>query len=432
MATVSTKDILRRVVRRLGGQTGTFVSGSATTAILGSHIGLTGDDAAFQGDRLIFFDADNADEVERYIEQWEDSVGQATFATRLADDYDDATYALVNREDYTLGEMLTALALALSKTTRTYRHVIPATPDKRFYPLAMDWLSGDGDVDAVWLCGSPNMLANEDFGLWQDGGSSAPDGWTLAGAAATVARVAGMRSAYGVEVTRAGADATLYQSIPESLLQYLTRSTNVRLDPIKGGAWVNCVTASRARVGIWNGSSTAWSDYHAGDGVMAWLPVSYQPDGTETDLRLVLSVDTGDVAAEFHAAVLMSGRTLPDVLKDVGSQAYGEYSVAAVIRNAGGAPMVELPYATGGQLIVYSRRRLPTMTALTDTVDDRYEDAIVSGTLRFLLEGQKPNQDRTRLDVVMGQEARKWTAAMENFIDIPVPEPFHQTVVRGA
>lgn len=432
MATVEAKDIIRRVVRRLGGHTGSVVSGSATTAILGGLVGTTGDDSAYQGDRVLFLDSVEDDEVERYIDLWDDAQGQAQFATRSGDDYSGATYALVNREDYTYGELMAALALALGKTKRTYRHVIPATPNQRVYPLTMDWLEGDGDVDAVWLCGSPNMLANEDFALWHDSGDQSPDGWTLAGSAAVAARIAGMRSAYGVQVTRAGADATLYQSIPASLLQYLTRSTGVRLDPIKGGAWVKCGTASRARVGIWNGASTEWSDYHDGDGVMAWLPVTYQPDGAETDLRLVLSVDTGDVAAEFHAAVLMSGRTLPDNLKDQGSQSYSEYHIAHVIRNTGGAPVVELPFETGGQVIVYTRRPLAAMATLDAVIDDRYQDAVVSGTLRFLLEGQKPNQDRTRLDVVMQQEGRKWTRAVETFVDYPVPNPFEQYVVKGA
>lgn len=436
--TVSRAELIRRAVRRLGGRTGSITSGTGTTAVLAGLVGTTGDNNAFVGASLLMPDAATDADVERVITGWVDATGTATFATRADSTYTDETYAIVNAQDYSLSELRLAAATAFRNTKRSYRQVVALTPNRRLQALdAMTWLEGDGDIDAVWMSHSPNMVANEDFALWPQPApatQTAPDGWTLAGANATIARATtGLRSPYAATLTRVGADATLYQSVPPSLLQYLLRSVSAPLPVVHVGAWANSTTASIARVGIYNGTSTTWTSYHTGTGVPQWLTTSYQTTATDKDLRLVCSVDTTNGAGTFHATALAVGG-MPDPLKDAGSLAYQQQSVNRVVRNIGSVPAVELASEPSqyGQLIVYARRAFATTTLDTDTVDDQYARCLEAGLVRFLVEAMKPNQDRTRLDRLMTEEARTWTRLANNFIDFPVPAIPAQYQIVGA
>lgn len=436
--TTAQATIISRAAQRIGARIGTVRDGSLTTAVLTGLVGTTGDDSAYAGDRIMFLEAQEPEtDDERLITGWADATGTATFAARQ-DDAVDELFALVPREDYTLAEYRTALADAARYSRVSYRYALPITPNLTSYPLsALTWLEGAGDVDRVWQSYSPVMLHNEDFALWQDP-ALAPDGWTLDGTSATVARVSGgIRSAYAARVTRSSNDATLYQSIPKPLLQYLTRAQGAVRLPWRIGAWVVCSTASRARVGLYNGSTTAWSGYHTGSGRPEWLTptTAYTPSatGTETDCRLVCSVDTGDAAADFHATVLLSGTSLPDQARDRGSQSFGERDIDYTVRNVGGIPTVELlTYPSqAGQLIIASRRPLAELTSDADTVDDQYARQLENGLLAFLLDVHKPNQDRTRLDVMLKEAKSTWLRSLQKTTDLPVAPPISRSIVMG-
>jgi hypothetical protein len=283
------------------------------------------------------------------------------------------------------------------------------------------------------------MLHNEDFAYWPGvnpavNTSAVPDGWTKAGASATYDRVAGLRSSFAVTITRVNADATLYQSVPKSLLQYLTRSVSAPLPVVSAGCWVVSSTASIARIGIYNGSTTKWTSYHTGNGVPQYLTTTYQTTAADTDLRIVCSVDTTNGAGTFHAAALVPDTSIADPMKDGGSQRYRSQYMPDAVRNQGGWPVVDLGQAPNryGQLIVWSRRPFPDMTADTDVVDDQYARCLENGLLKFLLEANKPNQDRTRLDREMQVAADRWTRMSENLIDKPLQEIVARTEVIGA
>ena len=440
--TVSRATLIYNGLRRLGGRTGAISSGTATTAVLGGLINTTGDDRAYAAKRLFMLEAANETDKERLIDSWVDLTGTATFATRADSTYTNELYGISNREDYTLAEYRSALSKALTYTRRSYRHIVPMTPNLMVYPLSsMAWLEGAGDIDAVWLNTSPIMLHNEDFGLWQNGGSLAPDGWTLAGASATIARSAtGIRSAYGATVARVGNDATLYQSVPPSLVQYMTRRTGVNFIPWQVGAWAVSSTANIGRVGIYNGSTTTWSAYHSGNGAPQWLTASYTPTGAETDCRIVLSTDTTNGAVTWHAGALLQNADMPTSVRDMGSQAYDEIECNYAQRNTGGLPVVELqPYSGfAGQLVVYSRRPFADMTSDADVCEDEFARVIEAGMLVWLLDSQKPNHDRARLDRIlnggngdMGERAR-WVRFLNNATSKPPARPVVQAVVYGA
>ena len=433
--TVSRAELIKRSAIRLGGHAGTISSGQATAAVLSGLVNISDDDAMFVGWHLFMLDAANEADKERVVTGWNAASGTASWTTSRTDTaYTSENFILV--PDYALAEFRQALNLALRQSKRTYRHVLPLVPNFSDYNLsALTWLEGVDDVDAVFVSSAPNMLHNEDFELWQNGSAAAPDGWTLSGSGAAVARSAtGIRSPYSATVTRASADATLYQDVPLALVQHLVRSASAQLPTLSFGAWVTSSTASIARVGIYNGSSTTWSAYYTlTSGVPVFLSSTYQTTATDTALRLVLSVDTSAGAASFHAAVLSSSSDLPDQLKDRGPKSYQEYEPWVVKRNAGGSPQIELMSDYGhGQLVVYSRRPFPEMTADTDVVEDQYADMLQAGTLRFLTDAMKPNQDRTRLDRLRGEEAAKWARALKKTTSKPVEKPQSRVRVGGA
>ncbi|HET6497361.1 MAG TPA: hypothetical protein VFH61_18600 [Thermoleophilia bacterium] len=434
--TVTRTELMVRGARRLGAAVGTIASGSATTAVLTGLINQTGDDTSYRGHRLIMPDATAETDKERFIDIWEDAPGRAHFAARTVDTaLADETYIVSPRQDYALVEYRDALNVALRETGRTYRYALAIAPGQRVVPLtALTWLLGGGSVDAAWVSDCPNLLHNSDFGLWNNGPASAPDGWTLAGAGSTVARVAGTHSPYGVSLTRLANDATFTQSIPVAVREYLTRSANAPLTPLIANAWVKSATASIARVGISNGATTTWSSYHSGtSGLPELLTVSYTPTATDTDLALVLSVDTSDGEATFLFAGMVADTTFPEELRDYGDSAYRENEVPYSIRNVGGQPAIELQ-STGPdlQLIVYSRRPYAALTADTDTVDEQHARSLEAGMLSKLLQVRKPNQDRTRLDVIEAEESRIWTRLTSNFNSLPVPKPLRQRRIVGA
>jgi hypothetical protein len=225
----------------------------------------------------------------------------------------------------------------------------------------------------------------------------------------------------------------LYQDMPLVLVQHLVRSANAPLPIVSFGAWVTSSTASIARVGVYNGSSTTWSSYHTGNGVPQFLESTYQTAAADTALRFVCSVDTTNGAGSFHAAILDSRHDISQQLKDRGSKAYHEYPAKVVRRNVGGVPVVELGHDHGyGQLIIHSRRAFPEMTADTDVVEDQYADMLVAGMLRWLTDAQKPSEDRTRLDRIRAEEGAKWARALKKNISKPVQPPVGQVRVGGA
>lgn len=440
--TVTVAEIFARAARRIGGRTGTVgtvaVGGSTTTAILNGLVNTTGDDTAYAAARLFFLEGATSPR-QTLISTWNDVLGRATFNNLTSPPVAADDYILSPREDYTLNEYDAAWSEALRESRRTYRQVIPLTPNLDLYPLTQcDWLRGDGDIDAVWLNQSPIWLHNEDFALWQNGASAAPDGWTLSGSGATVTRVSGgIRSPYAARVTAGGAAATLTQTIPYSLTQWITRRIAPVYTPMRGAAWASASAASAGRVGTNDGAATTYGSYHTGNGVPQYLTMSLTPTEDMTTFTLTLYVAAGQTV-DFHAAVLMQNTTdAPDAfsIRDQGSQAYVEYPYQKAVRNVGGVPTVELSYptfTTMNQLIVYTRRPFPQLTAYSDLIEDQYARALEFGLLAWLLVNNKPQQDRARLDRVLGEAQGEWARFLSNVIDLPVPRPPQRAEIWGA
>lgn len=445
--TVTAADIFERGARIIGARTGVIASGTATTAVLTGLVGTTGDNTAYAGWRIIFPDAPTTADSERLVTTWVDATGTATFPTRAVSNPANERYIITSREDYTVNEYRLALDKALNQTPRTYRQVIPFTPYLREYPLdRLDWLTGDGDVDAVYNTTSPLMLHNEDFSLWQNGAAAAPDGYTLEGTGASVARVSGgVRSNYAARLTAGGsAPLRLVQGIPESLSQWITRRTFPIFIPLRAAMWAKTTDAASIRVFIRYVESSsgspvttyAYSDYMTADGTPQFPTLSLTPSATQDSYEWGIEVATSKSATISFAGFMQNTIEFSQAyqIKDAGSQFYREEEMNRAIRNVGGVPYVELPQypATWGQLIVYCRRPFAAYTADDDEFEDQYARVLTAGFVRWLLDANKPNQDRSRLDRIMNEQGRIWTRMANNITDLPVPDPPFRAEVHGA
>jgi hypothetical protein len=157
-------------------------------------------------------------------------------------------------------------------------------------------VKGDGTENPT------NLLSNGDFEAWSAGASAAPDGWTLAGAGASVAREETIikLGTYSVKITRAGANASLYQDIP-TYANYKGRYVTL-------GKWVYATVASRARINVGDGAvNDAYSSYHTGNSTWQFLTATLLVDATATRIRVIDQVTTGDTSAYFDGAMCVEG-----------------------------------------------------------------------------------------------------------------------------
>src|SRR3990167_7225373 len=223
MATTTRLTLLQNVAPMIGGYQGAITSGTATTAVLAGLVGITSDDE-LNDDLLVMPDAATDADQTRIITDWTGTTGTATYGTRADTDFTSETYFTIPKNTFTLQECRQAVTRAFAVTRRTYRYVLPTRDHERHYQLVpLSWLRHKRDVDGVFYRGAPGLLHNEDFSYWDAGTASAPDGWTLAGSGATVARQTTFASygAYEAALTTASADGTLTQNVPYQLAKQL-------------------------------------------------------------------------------------------------------------------------------------------------------------------------------------------------------------------
>jgi hypothetical protein len=227
------------------------------------------------------------------------------------------------------------------------------------------------------------------------------------------------------------------QAIPQTLVQWITRRYAAVYYPMRGAAWVKTSDASAVRVGIYDGTTTTYSDYIDSDGVPHFPTVSVQTNANQTEFELWLEVAAGENTADFSFGGLMQNTLAFESafnIRDMGSQAYREYRWDDAPRNVGGFATVEIPNWTGYncQLIIYTRRPFPEMADFDDVVEDQYARAIEAGMLVWTLQAIKPSQDRTRLDRILVEEQAIWTRFLQNQVDLPVHTPMNTMTIGSS
>jgi hypothetical protein len=412
--------IIQRVARELGGYTGTVVSGSATTAVLGGLIGTSGDNYLLKDAALYFPGASVADQ-ERVVTGWVDSTGAATFATRSVSNPANAEFVAFPKNTYNITTIRNAIDDCLTKTRRTWRTEVILTPEQRSYPVRLDWLRNRKDIDAVHYRNSPNLLVNEDFAKWN---GTEIEGWVTPGTKTTDFAVGD----FALSLERDGTDVTVEQGLPLNYLRWMLEPNGTKT--LAFGMLVQATDASQARVYVDDGATQTYSSYHTGSGTLEWLTGLHtvSPSATQLSVGGVVEVD-GEVV--FARAITHLDAPINEMLQRNGSTAYLEQPITENARNVGGTPVVELAYPRMGQLVIYSRRAYQTPATDTELLDIP-EQVLYHGTMYDLASLQRRGEDRTRLDRLTVLHGNAYNQMASDLIDVPVPMPLARLMVTGA
>lgn len=154
-----------------------------------------------------------------------------------------------------------------------------------------------------------NGLPNGDFESWSAGGTAAPDGWSLAGNDAAVARSTSVvkHGRHAASLTRRGADCDLRRGLTDDVggLTYLRGRTFTL------GGWVYATVPNRARLELGDGVTTAISAYHSGSSAWEWLTATIAVDPAAPTLLALCKLKQGDTRAWFDGLHLAEGTLAP-------------------------------------------------------------------------------------------------------------------------
>ncbi len=150
-----------------------------------------------------------------------------------------------------------------------------------------------------------NLLSNAYFERWSAGASAAPDGYTLGGAGAAVAREAGIVKVgtYSCKITSAAAQAYLYQTV------HLSKGINYwKGRSISFGRWVYATVADKVRINLWDGLNDNYSSYHTGDSTWQWLTCTIPVVNTSaTYIYSYVYVEAGTNIGYVDGAIITDG-----------------------------------------------------------------------------------------------------------------------------
>ena len=151
-----------------------------------------------------------------------------------------------------------------------------------------------------------NLLTNGDFESWSAGSSSAPDGFTLSGAGAAVARegTTVKRGSYSAKVTRAGTDCHLSRDVVAAA----GGTGYIAVRTFTFGAWLFATAPNRVRLRVDDGVSVSYSAYHTGGSTWEWLTLTSTLAASPTKLEAGLRVDSGDTAGFIDGGMLVESK----------------------------------------------------------------------------------------------------------------------------
>ena len=152
-----------------------------------------------------------------------------------------------------------------------------------------------------------NLARNGSFESWSNGTTSAPDGWTLTGAGASVARNTTdvQRDLASVDVTAALNTAT---DLAQSLTIGASQNTHLRGRTVTFSCLVKAGAESRVFLRIDDGVTTLDSFFHTGGGAFELLYVTKRIDSAATKIECSLEISSGaSITASFDAAMLAEG-----------------------------------------------------------------------------------------------------------------------------
>jgi hypothetical protein len=164
----------------------------------------------------------------------------------------------------------------------------------------------EGDVAGDGSVGPNNLITNGDFDLWSAGTSAAPDGWTLEGGGAAVARDPdGKKGLYCAKLTRVGTNCQLYQDTYIAMGSTYCRNKTYILS-----AWVYASVANRTRIAAYNGTIGLYSSYHTGGGAWELLTIEFTVSAAATMVQVYCRLENGNTDVWFDCVMLTEGLSM--------------------------------------------------------------------------------------------------------------------------
>lgn len=165
----------------------------------------------------------------------------------------------------------------------------------------------DGKVKNDGTVNPTNLLSNGDFAYWSAGTSVAPDEWTLAGTAGSVAREATIvkLGTYSGRIT-AGADWYAFQSADMSSakgINYWKGKT------ITCGCWCYATMASTGVFQLIDGIQTITSSFHTGNSTWQWLTATITVASNSSYVIVRLFAALAGQTAYFDGAMCVEGES---------------------------------------------------------------------------------------------------------------------------
>jgi hypothetical protein len=187
------------------------------------------------------------------------------------------------------------------------------------------------NTQARSFVGAHNLIVNGDFVDWTAGATSAPDGWTLGGAGATIARTGPGEAdtftfgagKYAARVTRAGTNCFLNQDVIPAA--DFANYANIKGQKIAVVVKIKTAVASQAFIRIDDGPTSTDSAFHTGAGVEQTLTIVHTVSASATLLALKLRIHNSNGDVYFGGAIL--------IISDIAPSDWSPYSDALLVNH---------------------------------------------------------------------------------------------------
>jgi len=161
-------------------------------------------------------------------------------------------------------------------------------------------------MNTAFRVSSENIIA--DWGYvedWTAGDSVAPTGWVMSGTAGSVAKESSTikYGTYSMKIISGSSNSYKAGYSIDDYDDYEGRT-------VKFGMWVYCGTASKARIYIYDGTTTTNSSYHTGGGDWEFLEVEAQVGASNTELTFGCEVQSSTITAYFDGGIAIEGDTI--------------------------------------------------------------------------------------------------------------------------
>ena len=154
-----------------------------------------------------------------------------------------------------------------------------------------------------------NLLRNGSVESWSAGTTSAPDGWTLTGAGATIARnTTSGQTQHGLASVSVTAALNTATDLAQTVILSATQNARFRGNRMTVSLLGYATVAGRVFLRLDDGVNTKDSEFHPGDSAFHLLVVSMDIDSAATKIEVSFEISSGaSITGVFDAAKLEVG-----------------------------------------------------------------------------------------------------------------------------